>query len=127
MSKEIVVIWEIADEWRVRTEPMNFVLEKLGTTVSRETREERPEWKFVGYYMNLSACLKALPNELALDPRIEDVTELLDRLQTLASQYTAGSPAASQNAPARSRRVAEAPPNEDAPKRRRRRNKEAAQ
>jgi hypothetical protein len=75
---------ELSDKFKVSTEPMNFVLEKLEDVEDRKTKEVKQVWKNKGYFGgNLSACLKKYANESLRDSGGSNVEQLIIQLKSL--------------------------------------------
>jgi hypothetical protein len=80
------VIWEIQD-YRVRTEPMNFILERRHwTKPSKKNPEGREAFVLVGYYSSLSSAVGAIPDDIALSPEVGNYSSLKARLEVLANE-----------------------------------------
>ena len=81
------MIWELANGYRVRTEPMNFILERFHRTKpSKKHPEGRDVWKVVGYYSGLRSAISAIPSDIALSPEVETFGCLEARLDALADK-----------------------------------------
>jgi len=77
------MIINITDEYRVKTIPMNFVLEQY-REIKPRNKPVRYEWVFLGYYSGLASALKALPDHVALAEGLIDVGHLSARLRDIA-------------------------------------------
>ena len=80
------MIIEISENFRVKTIPLNFVLEER--VEADATRKIKPKcshkWVIRGYYSGLSAALAAIPDYLAQSPAIKtlgDYTRAWDALR----------------------------------------------
>lgn len=80
------MIWQLSEEYRVKVEPLNFVLQRLTEVTNRETKEARMDWKTVGYYSGLESAIRAIPDDIALSPEVEDYKGLRALLDALAGQ-----------------------------------------
>lgn len=81
------MIWEISKDYRVSVVPLNFVLERRHhTRPSDDHPEGRDTWKTVGYYSGLESALRAIPDDIAQLPEVQDYAGLRARLDTLAGQ-----------------------------------------
>ena len=79
------MIWDLSPDFRCRSEPMNFVLERLHhTRPSEQHPEGRTVWSVRGYYSGLRSAIQAIPDELAHLPEITDFNALLARLDAVA-------------------------------------------
>lgn len=66
------MIIDLTDQWRVKVEPMNFILQQYAQTKpSKKNPEGGMKWKTYGYYSGLESALRALPDALAQCPEIE--------------------------------------------------------
>ena len=82
------MLWAINDDYRVRTEPMNYILEQRVTVTPKEG-EPRTEWKLLGYYSGLAAALKALPNFIGLRADVDTVQKLMAELTAIGAELQA--------------------------------------
>lgn len=81
------MIWEITDTHRVRVEPLNFVLERRHhTKPTGDHPEGREVWKVVGYHSGLESALRAIPDDIAALPEVQDYAGLRARLEALVGQ-----------------------------------------
>ena len=77
------MIINITDEYRVKTIPMNFVLEQYRELKPRD-KPSHHEWVFLGFYSGLASALRALPDHVALTEDLNDVAALSARLRDIA-------------------------------------------
>lgn len=72
------------DGWRiVVADKLNLELQQLQTVTSRETKETREEWKWVGYHGNLRDALKQLADMAPRESKtLKDAIHMMDALYT---------------------------------------------
>ena len=81
------MIIEISDEWRVRVEPMNFILEQYREVIAKN-KPPRMDWKFVGYYASLEQALLRIPHHLMQSGDLENIAGLPTRWESLIAQFS---------------------------------------
>jgi hypothetical protein len=84
------MIFQLTDEWRIRTIPYNVVLDNLCDVTDFKTGEFiRKDWKEVGFYATVSQAIGAIPGHIVLDHRIETFDELLGKIALVAAALDA--------------------------------------
>ena len=70
------MIIPLADNWRIKTIPLNFVLEEQ---IDAHDKDKNPvkRWVIRGYYSGMDSALQALPDHLALSPSVGTYEEYL--------------------------------------------------
>ncbi len=81
------MIWQLSDDYRVRTIPMNFVLEEY-REIKPKDKPAYHEWTFLGNYSGLRSVLHALPDWVALRDDTKTLEGLLVALEALADDIT---------------------------------------
>jgi hypothetical protein len=82
------MIWQLTDEYRVKTEPMNYVLQEL-RTVRPKDKPPYEEWQTLGYYSGLRSVMKALPDYMGLRDDVTSLESLLGRLENTIEEVIA--------------------------------------
>lgn len=82
------MIWELTNTFRLRVEPMNFILEQYREGgINRRTGEQgKAKWVICGYYSTLQNAIRAIPDEIAQHPEVETFAGFIERLDKLAGQ-----------------------------------------
>jgi hypothetical protein len=84
------MIIELTDEYRAKTIPHNVVLETLRPVVDFKTGAfVRMDWQEVGFYATLNQAIGAIPGDIVLDQRVEDIEALRRRMEATAAQLDA--------------------------------------
>lgn len=81
------MIIEVSDEWRIKVEPMNFILEQL-VEVKPKDKPAHMDWKFCGYFPDPETALKALPGHLMQSRDLETMSGLSARWERVIAQFT---------------------------------------
>lgn len=80
----------INDSVRItRLDRLNLQVEVLETVINPETKQERQEWKWQGYYGTLRSALVSVLNHFAVklvDEDIKGVREIIARLDQIKEQ-----------------------------------------
>lgn len=89
MTEDKKMIITLNDDYRIRVETLNFVLQerhvsKAGKVAGREIEGGKETWKTLGYYSGLESVLMALPDHLAQSESVTTLHDYLDRWRTLA-------------------------------------------
>lgn len=75
---------QLDEKFRIMSESMNYVLEKLEDVEDRKTKEVKQVWKFNGYFgENLRSCLKKYASESLRDSGGTNVEQLIAYLNKL--------------------------------------------
>jgi len=77
------MIFDINEDYRVRTDSLNYILEERITITKRETEEEVPGWKILGFYGSVPMALRALPGVIVMRPETTTFLELLTRFESV--------------------------------------------
>ena len=85
------MIIELDDDWRVNTDPHNFILEHR-TVITKGDNAGQHKWTSAGFYSGMGSLLKALPDALALSPSIVTYEEYLARWEELRRSVKAALP-----------------------------------
>lgn len=78
----------VSEEWRLKIEPMNVILQKHHL-VKPKDEPEHYTWKLVGYYGSIAQALKAIPDAITLGSQFETLAELNQLLSKLADALQA--------------------------------------
>lgn len=85
------MIIPISDDWRVKVEGMNFILEHLQPTKPHKSNNYTAgvRWVLQGYYPSLKRALQALPDHLALSPGVTTLEGYMEAWDVLVNRLTA--------------------------------------
>ena len=74
----------VNDEWRLRLEPLNVVLERYRLIINPKDQSERYDWGFVGYYGSIAQAVKEIPVKASMLSQFETLAELNSKIGDLA-------------------------------------------
>lgn len=66
----------IDENYRVKSDPRNFILEKLTVVTDKKTQESKQEWRTQGYFGKFDHLLKYYLNECIRDSENADISKL---------------------------------------------------
>ena len=87
------MIIQLSPEWRVRTAPLNFILEEHVLKKQKPNSDEPAtghQWLVRGYYSGLRAAIIALPDYLAQSPNAANLTDYFRLWDDLAAHVARG-------------------------------------
>ena len=72
------MIIQLSDDFRIRTDPYNWILERYAEVMDFKTGEPtgRYDWRLQGYYGSAEQAIKAIPDHLARSPEIKTLQAL---------------------------------------------------
>lgn len=75
---------QLDDKYRIISDPLNYILEKLEDVEDRQTKEIKQVWKNKGYFgYNLRSCLKKYTSESLRDSGGKNVEQLIEYINAL--------------------------------------------
>jgi hypothetical protein len=80
------MILPVGDEWRIRTDELNFILERLGNPRKKDGKRL---WKIIGYFGQFSSALKAsFEYQIrAIPDEITELSQILQRANALFEKH----------------------------------------
>jgi hypothetical protein len=80
------MIIDLSKDYRIKTIPLNVVLQRHVIRVSKKIGETYDDWEDVGYYSSIQNAIKDIPKHIVLENSCKDYLELCNKINDLAKE-----------------------------------------